>query len=458
MALLAVCAILLTTPEMRAAHAGKPGTMTAIEALTAIVEQAESRPRLDAADIDLLRAFEPIVCFTKGESFLPMSVSAYLASAARLRSVGGRPASGGRDGRRPVRAHADRRDQRWRRGPGLPDGGGHRRRRGRRRQDVRSREPAGSGIPCRRWPPRSRWIHVARHRRPLRDLAARTRAGARFSGPTRGAAISVSVGPEHHAPVLRSRRPDRHLDRPAVLVLLCLQRLALRVQRRERPRGRLGAGARLPRRRCGRPRPPGLGRVRSARLPRARSPKALGRLRAARPRRRSPGRVRRRRFARLVLPPRGVPRRAAGAHAGLHPANLGRDLDADPWQGRPRRGRQRDVDCLRRLRARRRREHRSRRRSLVGSGRHGRDAAMGQRIQRPVGNVGRGPVRGRGRPGRTDVQPRPQRAQVVGRSGLVRRAGSRAAAVPGDDPAARASQGRRATSGRAGEGHPPARA
>ena len=61
--------------------------MTATEAApTAVVQQSGTRPRLDASDLELLRAFEPIVSFTKGESFLPMSVSEYLAAAVRMRS------------------------------------------------------------------------------------------------------------------------------------------------------------------------------------------------------------------------------------------------------------------------------------------------------------------------------------------------------------------------------------
>jgi hypothetical protein len=63
--------------------------VTTVEAPTAIVQQPQARPRLDAADIELLRAFEPVVRYTKGESFLPMSVSDYLASAVRIRSEGG---------------------------------------------------------------------------------------------------------------------------------------------------------------------------------------------------------------------------------------------------------------------------------------------------------------------------------------------------------------------------------
>lgn len=42
------------------------------------------RPRLDAADLELLRAFEPVVRFTRGETFLPMSVETYVAAAARI--------------------------------------------------------------------------------------------------------------------------------------------------------------------------------------------------------------------------------------------------------------------------------------------------------------------------------------------------------------------------------------
>jgi hypothetical protein len=49
---------------------------------------ASPRPRIDAPDIELLRAFEPVVRYTLGESFLPMSVATYLASAVRMRSDG----------------------------------------------------------------------------------------------------------------------------------------------------------------------------------------------------------------------------------------------------------------------------------------------------------------------------------------------------------------------------------
>lgn len=49
-----------------------------------------ARPRLDGPDLDLLRAFEPVVRYTRGESFLPMSVDTYLAAAAHMRSEPGR--------------------------------------------------------------------------------------------------------------------------------------------------------------------------------------------------------------------------------------------------------------------------------------------------------------------------------------------------------------------------------
>jgi hypothetical protein len=62
--------------------------VTATRTRKAATPKAAPRPRLDAADLDLLRAFEPVVRYTKGESFLPMSVATYLASAVRMRSDG----------------------------------------------------------------------------------------------------------------------------------------------------------------------------------------------------------------------------------------------------------------------------------------------------------------------------------------------------------------------------------
>ena len=48
----------------------------------------ERRPAADAADLELLRHFEPVLRFTLGESFFPMSVAAYLPHAAQVRRHG----------------------------------------------------------------------------------------------------------------------------------------------------------------------------------------------------------------------------------------------------------------------------------------------------------------------------------------------------------------------------------
>lgn len=44
----------------------------------------QPRPAIDAPAIDLLRAFEPIVRYTRGESFLPTDVSTYVAAATHV--------------------------------------------------------------------------------------------------------------------------------------------------------------------------------------------------------------------------------------------------------------------------------------------------------------------------------------------------------------------------------------
>ena len=50
------------------------------------MSMTDPRPRIDGADLDLLRAFEPVVRYTAGESFLPMSVETYVAAAVLMRS------------------------------------------------------------------------------------------------------------------------------------------------------------------------------------------------------------------------------------------------------------------------------------------------------------------------------------------------------------------------------------
>jgi hypothetical protein len=60
----------------------------AVAAATASI----ARPAIDAEPVELLRAFEPVVRYTRGESFLPMSVETYLADATLMRTVRRGPA------------------------------------------------------------------------------------------------------------------------------------------------------------------------------------------------------------------------------------------------------------------------------------------------------------------------------------------------------------------------------
>jgi len=62
--------------------------LPAAEAASVPVE----RPRIDAEPEALLRAFEPVVRYTRGESFLPMSVETYLAGATLMRTAPRGPA------------------------------------------------------------------------------------------------------------------------------------------------------------------------------------------------------------------------------------------------------------------------------------------------------------------------------------------------------------------------------
>jgi hypothetical protein len=52
-----------------------------------MTDAASLRPKLDADPSELLRAFEPVVRYTRGESFLPMSVETYLEAATRMRAT-----------------------------------------------------------------------------------------------------------------------------------------------------------------------------------------------------------------------------------------------------------------------------------------------------------------------------------------------------------------------------------
>ena len=62
--------------------------MTTDRTTEAALPGPATRPPIDAPDLELLRAFEPVVRYTLGEAFLPMSVATYLAQAAHLRSDG----------------------------------------------------------------------------------------------------------------------------------------------------------------------------------------------------------------------------------------------------------------------------------------------------------------------------------------------------------------------------------
>ena len=58
-----------------------------------MTETTDRRPKIDAAPAELLRAFEPVVRYTRGESFLPMSVETYLESATLMRASRRGPAT-----------------------------------------------------------------------------------------------------------------------------------------------------------------------------------------------------------------------------------------------------------------------------------------------------------------------------------------------------------------------------
>ena len=126
----------------------------------------------------------------------------------------------------------------------------------------RSRRGAGrTGRACaaRRGSPPSacwRWLIDAFVRLPLLVLRPRSRRPRRGGAPARGGGARErrrAARPGRRRPHrLRPGAARRRLRRPAVLVLLPLQRLALDLLRRQRPRGRLGAGHGLP----GRDEPP----------------------------------------------------------------------------------------------------------------------------------------------------------------------------------------------------------
>ena len=190
-----------------------------------------------------------------------------------------------------------------------------------------ARDPAGSagagrGLPARAGSAGAGRVPVALRRCPVCRLAAAARPRARRHRPQLSPVVSHHR-PRWPAPVLRPRLPRCRLDGAAVLVLLRLQRLAKRVPRCQRPRGRLGADNAVPliggqgRARAA------LGGLRAARLPRRGPSAALGRRRATAGGRRPSCGLRRCRVARVVLRARGVPGGARASVAALDARHRG---------------------------------------------------------------------------------------------------------------------------------------
>ncbi len=248
MACLTLCAFLLTTPEMRADVLDGPSTPmtdTDNEDLTPRLARGSTRRTSNCC------APSSRSCGTRcGESFLPMSVATYLAAAVRNAEPTGRDGHGPRvrggvlgctlidevtDG---VRI----RDFMTVAGTGSGDDVARSSgaRAGRRRLPLRT---AGA------W--RGSGYGVAPHRRDVRDLPPRARERCPGSLARRSVARYRSMP---HRGVREHPYYGRVVRTATWTALqywffLCLQRLAIRVQRRERPRGRLGASDLLSRHR-----------------------------------------------------------------------------------------------------------------------------------------------------------------------------------------------------------------
>ena len=191
--------------------------------------------------LDLVRRYEPVLRYTAGELFFPMPVHDYLARASLwMTSIGeaGAAASTTASSTRTgwptaARDHPDAalflryapaslpRDAltAWRQRPDRPA--------------VPRRVPAGRGRPARP-------VHRLRHA----AVADRPRAGAGRSDGGVPAAVRQDRAATRRLP--RARQLGRRLRRHPVLVPVRDERLALQLQRRQRPRGRLGAGHHLP--------------------------------------------------------------------------------------------------------------------------------------------------------------------------------------------------------------------
>ena len=284
-----------------------------------------SQVQSTAPDVEILRAFEPIVRYTQGEKFFPMDVERYLREASLWLYVPdgsdqevvpegeltlGEPRAAARGALRVALLPALH--------PGTRPPG---ERAGARRR-AEAREGAAEHVPRRCRPTRARRAPAADRRRALLPLAAPARERPRRDGGRSRAEVRTDPprGREVHLP--GPRRAAERLDDLPVLVLLRLQPVALGLPRGERPRGGLGDGLRLPLRGRGAARPR-VDRVCLARLPRRRPAPALGRRHRPPARGRAPGRVRGCRVARLVLQGGRVPGGGAdpgsGAREGVRP-------------------------------------------------------------------------------------------------------------------------------------------
>ncbi len=324
----------------------------------------------------LLRAFEPVVRLTQGEYFLPVGVEEYVRHCSLwVQTADDEPRQVAQPGDLDL-------DELARRGleiggPGyslsgisVPSS-----RRDRIRSWFRTQRP--------KFRAGSRLAEVGLTGRAI-DTLSRMSLLFRGAVPGGSAVASLALQNAHLEPgqpdVPRPRRPRRRLDRLPVLVLLRLQQLAVGVLRRQRARGRLGAGDHLPRRhrprRRGRPAVPALGRVLGPRRGRRRPAPALGRPRPVARRRTASRRLRGRGIALGCLPRRRLPH-----HRG--PAAARRRRAGDPAHGEG----PHSVDACRagirpghplhRLRARRRHEHRAGAGARVGRRRHRRRHPVG---------------------------------------------------------------------------------
>ena len=102
------------------------------------------------------------------------------------------------------------------------------------------------GLQGRAGPTGPRRVLFPLRRRPLLDSAPRPRKGSRGIGRRGFGRLRAHNGRARTLPLPRARGAPGRLDRPPVLAVLPVQRLEERVLRRQRPRGRLGEGLRVP--------------------------------------------------------------------------------------------------------------------------------------------------------------------------------------------------------------------